>query len=408
MNSRDRIIAALKHEETDRIPVDLGATESSGITWIAYNNLKKYLGINTETKVYDLAQLIVLVEEEVLKIIGADAVPLIIGPKKWKDWEFRKNEKVAIPEKANLVKLENGDTVIVSTDGKTFSRLPKDGYYFDTVFHPLEKANSLQDISGAMRFLETFDWPGYCDEDYTDLHIKAKKLYEETDFAIVGNLLVHVLAAAQELRGFGNFMVDILANKKFVNELLEKLVEAYLPRIDKYIEAVGPYLNIIEVNDDLGTQTGLQMKPEVYREMIKPHHKKLWQYIKGKSGGKPLLLHSCGSIYELIPDIIEMGIDAINPVQVSAAHMDTARLKREYGKYLTFWGGGCDTQEVLPRGSANDVKREVRKRINDLSGGGGFVFCQVHNIQPDVVAENILAMYEEAGTLNYQVQISSV
>ena len=179
MNSRDRIIAALKHEETDRIPVDLGATESSGITWIAYNNLKKYLGINTETKVYDLAQLIVLVEEEVLKIIGADAVPLIIGPRKWKDWEFEKGEKVAIPEKANLVKLENGDTVIVSPDGKTLSRLPKGGYYFDTVFHPLEKANSLQDIRGAMRFLETFDWPGYCDEDYADLRIKAEKLYEE-------------------------------------------------------------------------------------------------------------------------------------------------------------------------------------------------------------------------------------
>ncbi len=350
---------------------------------------------------YDLAQLIVLVEEEVLKIIGADAVPLIIGPRKWKDWEFEKGEKVAIPEKANLVKLENGDTVILSPDGNILSRLPKGGYYFDTVFHPLEKANSLQDIRGAMRFLQTFDWPDYCDEDYADLKIKAEKLYNETDFAIVGNLLVHVLAAAQELRGFGNFMVDVLANKKFVNELLEKLVEAYLPRIDKYIDAVGPYLSVIEVNDDLGTQTGLQMKPEVYREMIKPHHKKLWEYIKGKSGGKPLLLHSCGSIYELIPDIIEIGIDAINPVQVSAAQMDTARLKKEYGKYLTFWGGGCDTQEVLPRGSAIDVRKEVRKRINDLRGRGGFVFCQVHNIQPDVGVENILAMYREVGTLNY-------
>jgi uroporphyrinogen decarboxylase len=193
--------------------------------------------------------------------------------------------------------------------------------------------------------------------------------------------------------GFENFMADLLANKKMVHRFFEKQVEAYIPRIDKYLEAVGDCIDIIEVNDDLGTQSNLQFSTALYREMIKPYHKKLWQYIKQKSG-KYILLHSCGSIYELIPDLIEIGVDAINPVQVSAKNMDSKKLKKEFGKDITFWGGGCDTQNILPNCKPMEVKEEVKRRVEDLSAGGGFVFCQVHNIQPDVPVENILAMYE--------------
>ncbi|MBM3709964.1 MAG: methyltransferase, partial [Actinobacteria bacterium] len=217
-------------------------------------------------------------------------------------------------------------------------------------------------------------------------------------YAVVGNLMVHLLASGQDLRGFENFMVDLVVNKPLARKMLEKQVQSYIPRIDKYIEAVGNYIQIILVNDDLGTQYGLQISPEIYRVVIKPFHKILWNYIKEKSK-KYLLLHSCGSIYELIPDIIEMGIDALNPVQISAKGMDAARLKKEFGKYITLWGGGCDTQSVLPFGTPEDVKAEVKKQVDILSPGGGFVFCQVHNIQPDVPPENIISMYEELGTL---------
>jgi uroporphyrinogen decarboxylase len=176
-------------------------------------------------------------------------------------------------------------------------------------------------------------------------------------------------------------------------------LEAYLHRIDDYVAAVGDYIDVIQVNDDLGTQSGPQLGIELFREMLKPYYKTLWQYIKEKSR-KPILFHSCGSVYDFIGDLIECGIDALNPIQVSAKNMETSKLKKEFGKYITFWGGGCDTQKILPYGTPDQVKHEVRKRVKDLSGKGGFIFCQVHNIQPDVPLENILAMYEELGTLS--------
>jgi uroporphyrinogen decarboxylase len=326
-------------------------------------------------------------------------VPLLIEPKRWKTWNLRDGTEVEIPAKVNFRKLDNGEIVQLAEDGRVISKCPSAGYYFDTVYHPLENAKSSEDIDAAESHFASSDWPDYIDENFSDLRAKARNLYECTQYAIVGNLWVHVLAAAQLLRGFENFMMDIAFDKKLAHRILAKQVEAYLPRVDSYIEAVGEYLQVIQVNDDLGTQNGLQMSPSLYREMIRPYHKELWGYIKQKSK-KPLLLHSCGSVYELIPDFIEMGIDALNPVQVSAVNMDSAKLKKEFGKELTFWGGGCDTQTVLAKGSVSQVRQEVRRRVNDLAVGGGFVFCQVHNIQPDVPVENILAMYEELGTFS--------
>ncbi|MBN2455931.1 MAG: hypothetical protein JXB29_05255 [Sedimentisphaerales bacterium] len=404
MIPRERIIAALKHKEPDRIPVDIGGTESSGIMAVTYNRLKKHLGISGRTQVFDMMQMITKVEPTVLEIVGADVIPLLIEPKQWKPWVLSDGSEVEIPAKINLRKLDNGDIEQISENGTVICRCPKDGLYFDPVFHPLEKSITLEDIDAAKPYFQSTDWPGYLDEDFEDLRAKAQKLYTETDYAIVGNLYVHLFAAAQSLRGFEDFMMDLVANKPFAHYILEKQVEAYLPRIDKYIEAVGPYVQIIQVNDDLGAQNAPQLSPQLYREMIKPYHKTLWQNIKQKSK-KALLLHSCGSIYDLIPDLIEIGIDALNPVQVSAAKMDTKKLKKEFGKDITFWGGGCDTQNVLPYGSPDDVKEEVRRRVNDLAPGGGFVFCQVHNIQADVPVENIRAMYEELGTLGHNTKL---
>lgn len=393
MTSRERIEAALAHHEPDRIPVDLGASESSGIHGIAYNRLKGSMGLKGgRTQIYDLSQVIAKVETSVLDKVGADAFPLLIEPRAWKPWRLQDNSPGEIPARANLRSVAGGGTELVADDGTVVATCPSGSYYFDTCHHPLADAVSPADIEAGLVHLRGFDWPSFYDEDYQDLRRKARELYEKTDRAIVGNLWVHVFAAGQILRGFENFMIDLLADKPVAHALLGRLVDCYEERVRRYVEAVGEYCTVIQVNDDLGTQNGPQIAPETYREMIKPYHARLWGLIK-KLSGKPLLLHSCGSIYDLIPDLIEIGVDAINPVQVRAANMDSKKLKREFGKDLTFWGGGCDTQQVLGNGTPGDVKEEVRRRCADLAPGGGFVFCQVHNIQPNVPPENIMAMY---------------
>ena len=394
MTSRQRIEAALAHREPDRLPVDLGASESSGIHGLAYNHLKTRLGLQGgSTRIYDLSQMIAKVESEVLEAVGADAVPLLIEPRRWKPWTLMDGSACEVPAGANLRQSSRGGTELLAGDGTVVAAAPAGSFYLDTTYHALAKASTPSDIEAGLAHLRGFDWPAFCDEDYDDLRTKAKDLYENTDRAIVGNLWVHVFAAGQTLRGFENFMVDLLADKRLAHALMGRLVDCYEERVRKYVEAVGEYCTVIQVNDDLGTQNGLQLSLKTYREMVKPYHARLWKLIKDLSG-KPLLLHSCGSIYEVIPDLIEMGVEAINPVQVAAASMDSAKLKREFGRDLTFWGGGCDTQTVLGRGTPQEVREEVRRRCDDLAPGGGFVFCQVHNIQPDVPPENIMAMYE--------------
>lgn len=398
MTHRERIAAALAHKESDRVPIDLGGTESSGIMGICYNRLKDRLGVGERTQIYDLSQMIAKVEPSVLEAVGSDAMPLLIEPKEWQSWTLQDGSPGEIPAKMRIEELENGDSVQIADDGTVVSRCPAGGVYFDTCQHPLQSVSTVEHIDAGQPFFESFDWPSYLDETYDDLQAKARDLHENTDYFIVANLWVHVYASGQILRGFDNFMMDLAADKHLAHRLLDRQVEAYLPRVDKYVDAVGEYVDIIQVNDDLGMQTGPQLRPQLYREMVKPYHLRLWQYIKERSG-KPLLLHSCGSVYEFIPDLIEMGIDALNPVQVAAADMDSKKLKAEFGQDMTFWGGGCDTQSVLARGTTQEVRDEVRRRVDDLAPGGGFVFCQVHNIQADVPVENVLAMYEELGTL---------
>lgn len=399
MTSRQRITAALQHREPDRLPVDLGASESSGIHGIAYHRLKDHLGLRGGTaQIYDLSQMIVKVEPEVLQRVGADALPLLIEPRQWQPWTLMDGSPCEVPAGAKL-RWQDGALELMDSAGEiVVAHCPRGSYYLDTCHHPLAHAHTAADIEAGFAHLAGFDWPGYCDEDYDDLRRKARHLYETTDYAIVGNLWVHVLAAGQILRGFENFMVDLLADKPLAHALMGRLVDAYSERVERYVEAVGEYCTVIQVNDDLGTQNGLQVSRDTYREMIKPYHARLWGQIKSLSG-KPLLLHSCGSIYELLPDLIEIGVEAINPVQVGAAQMDSALLKREFGSELTFWGGGCDTQRVLGSGTLAEVRAEVRRRCEDLAPGGGFVFCQVHNIQPDVPPANIMAMYETLAEL---------
>ncbi|MEA3402879.1 MAG: uroporphyrinogen decarboxylase family protein [Armatimonadota bacterium] len=397
MTSRERIAAALRHEEPDRVPVDLGASESSGIMGIAYNRLRSHLGLHGRTQIYDITQMIAKVEEPVLDTIGADAMPLLIEPREWKPWTLQDGSPCEIPAGLEITDWHGG-WAILRDDGTPAALCPEDGRYFDAVNPPLADAERPGDIEAGIEHLRAFDWPDYLDETYPELRAKARCLHEETDRCIVANLWVHVFAAGQTLRGFEKFMVDLASDKPLAHQLMGRLVDCYTERVQRYVEAVGEYVDVIQVNDDLGAQTGPQLSPDLYREMVKPYHARLWGLIKDLSG-RPLLLHSCGSICDLLPDLIEIGVDAINPVQVSAANMDGDLLKREFGDDLTFWGGGCDTQRVLPRGTPQEIEEEVHRRVEQFADGGGFVFCQVHNIQHDVPPENVMAMYEALGNL---------
>lgn len=389
MNPRERVLTTLRHEEPDRAPIDLGAMLSTGIMGIAYNKLKAYLGIKGgRTRMYDLYQQLAQPEEKILRIIGGDVLPVFISePKRWKRSILPDGSPCEVPEDFNPETLPDGSKVIRDDHGRIIAKMPKGGYYFDGVYHPLEDAKTIDDLD-KYDFYSPID-----DETIMDLRRRARNLYENTEYALMLNGAGSIYESAQGLRGWSNFMIDLVRDPEFAGALLDRIVDANIRRLEKILPAVNSYVQIVQVGDDLGTQNGPQVSPELYREVIKPRHARFFRYIKEHIDAY-LFIHTCGAVYEFIPDLIEMGVDILNPVQVSAHGMDTRRLKEEFGEEITFWGGGCDTQRILPFGTPIDVREEVRCRIRDLAPGGGFVFTQVHNIQAGVPPENIIAMYE--------------
>ncbi len=393
MTSRERIITSLKHRQPDKIPVDLGGMDSTGITAAAYNKLKKYLVMETgRTRVYDPYQQVAVVERDVLEVIGADVIGIFPEPERWKVSKLPDGSFCEVPERWNAVTMPDGSQQVV-VDEKIIAKRPAGSWYFEPADYPLAEAKSIREIESNISVFENFDWPFFVDETIEQVGKKAKHLYETTDFALMGNFAVHIFMGGQILRGFEQFMVDLVLEPKIAECIMDNLVRSYIKRFEKYNTHVGPYVQIVNVNDDLGTQESLQVSPETYRKLIKPYQKKLYQFIKEKFDGY-LFLHSDGSIYDIIPDLIDIGVDIINPVQFSAKNMELKKLKKEFGKYITFWGGGCDTQHILPYADIQTIKEHVKKCIETLSPSGGFVFCQIHNIQPDVPPENIMAMYE--------------
>ncbi|MCM8824685.1 MAG: methyltransferase [Candidatus Omnitrophica bacterium] len=394
MTSRQRILKALKHKETDRIPVDLGAMDSTGITAVAYNRLKKYLGIESgRTRVFDAFQQVCVVEESILKIVNADVLPVFPEPARWKPAVLPDGSFCEIPERWNPARQADGSENVFDEEGRIIAKRPANSWYFEPVFFPLANATTVKEIESKKEIFENFDWPFYVDETIEQLGERAKHLYQTTDYALMGNFAVHIFAGGQLLRGFERFMMDLILEQKIAQCIVDNLAETYIRRFEKYSRYVGPYVQIVNVNDDLGTQDGLQISPELYRKLVKPYHQKLFQYIKKNFDGY-LFLHSDGSIYEIIPDLIEIGVDIINPVQFTAKNMELEKLKKAFGKDITFWAGGCDTQNILPYASPSKVREHVKRCVETLAPEGGFVFCQVHNIQPDVPAQNIMAMYE--------------
>ncbi len=393
MSSRERLLRALGHKEPDRVPIDLGGMRSTAIMGLAYNQLKRYWGMEDgHTRIYDLGQQLARVEPQVLERIGADVIPvshMISLQKKWKPWRLPDGSPCEVPHDFNPEKLEDGSLVLRDETGRVVSRMPPGGLYFDGVYHPLADASSISDIRNYQFYAPIPD------EELDALEQDAKVAYETTDYAIMLGSAGGIYEASQGLRGWDVFLMDLVGDPTFAGYLLDSMLEANIQRLEQILPRVRDFVQVVQVGDDLGAQDGPQISPEVYRKLVKPRHTTLYQYIK-KNCDAYLFIHTCGSVYKLIPDLIEAGVDILNPVQVAARDMDTARLKREFGDELAFWGGGCDTQKVLPFGTPQDVRDEVKRRIDDLAPGGGFVFNQVHNIQAGVPPENIEAMFDAA------------
>lgn len=374
--SRRRVETALAHREPDRVPFDLGGTTVTGIHQQAYRNLRQALGLPDRPVELDhMHQQLARVDEDLKARLKVDVWSLTPGkvpgatPPPWTEGDYHKWRD------------EWGIEWWMPVQG---------GLYYDMRRHPLADKDTLAE-------LERFPWP---DPEhparFEGMAARADALLNHRHVAyVLGRSFTGLFEQALWLRGFENFFCDLVQNVAFAEALLDKICELKMRYWAKALEAVGPNVMIVSEADDLATQTGLLCSPSLYRKLIKPRHARLFGFIKQRAQAPvKIFFHSCGAVAPLVPDLIEAGIDILNPVQVSARGMDTRQLKRQFGDALVFYGGGVDTQHVLPHGTPQQVRDEVRRRLDDLAPGGGFIFAAVHNIQADVPPENILAMWE--------------
>ena len=407
MTSRERVLAAIEHREPDRVPVDFGGHRSSGIAALAYAELKLALGItNGDIYVYDMLQQLAIVEPPVLDAVGADVVELgrgfMLDEAQWKPWTLPDGTPCKIPGYINIE--ERGrDWFLFSDDGVELAVQKAGSLYFEQTHFPLMdrgiEDDDFSDLAGAFKHNMWCGIPtpgGHLPFDaagLAELTAGARALRASTGQAIVGLFGGNMFEIPQFLYRIDNYLADLALHPGAVHRLSEALYAMHLQNLETFLAAVGDSIDIILFGDDLGAQNGPLISPQMYREYFKPYHRQLWQRAKQLADVK-VMLHSCGGIEPLLDDLLDAGLDATNPVQISCSGMDASTLKAAYGSRLCFWGGGCDTRDVLPNGTPADVARHVRQQVALLSSGGGFVFQQVHNILADVPPENIVAMFE--------------
>ena len=369
LTSRERVNIALNHQEPDRVPIDVGGIASS-IDAGGYRNLVTLLGMTDELKrpeVQDETNTVIPCEE-ILVRFGVDTRVLSVASPQ--------STRQQVDEKTRIDEW-----------GVEWVR-PETGNY-------MQKSGPFQGKEITMADLDRHSWPSIDgDTRLPGLAEEARRLHEETDYAIVVGVGNSMVALSQRLRGFGEWMEDLVLNPPIAEALLDHVTNVNIAFAQAVLDQAGPYVDVVAFADDLGFQERPYMRPELYRDKVKPYHRRLVEAIKSKTKAK-VVIHSDGAIYPLIPDLIDVGIDGINPVQVSAAGMGAERLNAEFGKDLCFWGG-IDTQRVLPFGTPDDVVNEVRERIGHLAPGGGYVLATVHTMRPEVPPENMIAMFESA------------
>ncbi len=365
LTSRERVLCALNHEEPDRVPLFIGTSGATTLLAPAYEKLKARLGVKAEPRLLSRSMQYARLDDEVLVRLGSDGRPLV-------------------PHAApGLLRREISPDEFIDEWGVTWRRAPGILYY-EIIDCPLRHA--------TLADLDRYPWPDLAHPSrFEGLAEEARRLHEETPYAVVllSGMSPHEIIYVA--RGLDTWLMDLVTDPEFAHALLRKVTDLMLAGISRLLGEVGQYIDVITTGDDLGTDTGLMMSPPTYRRMIKPYHAEILAAIKKLTKAK-IFFHSDGNIYPLIRDFIDNGVDLLNPVQVSAGDLgDTARLKREFGKNLSFCGA-IDTEHVLPHGTTEEVRAEVRHRINDLAPGGGYIVASVHCIQPDVPPENVLAM----------------
>lgn len=394
ISSRERILEAVDHKETDRVPIDLGGTDCSGIALGPYLKFCEHLGVNpAPIYIVDISQQIVVVDDEVADKVGSDAKVIWHLPDEWRDGHAYDGTPVKYPANFNPQTLPNGDKVILDKDGEAVLKMPNGGYFYDICKHPLKGVKEISTLDEHKDAFRDMDRPSWYDMPLEKLGKYVQQVRKNNPRALVGCFSGHVFQAGQFLRGWSEFLLDIAGNKPMAQAVMERLVEEHIKAFDRYADTVYKHVDIIEVCDDIGMQNNTWISPESYRKLVKPYHELLFSHIKKKSGAR-LLLHACGSISSILPDLIEVGVDILNPVQYSANKMDLVMLKRDFGRDICFWGGGIDTQKILPFGTPEQVADEVKRNIDILAPGGGFVFATVHNITEGVPLENIVALYK--------------
>lgn len=380
MDARTRVRAALAHEVPDRIPFDLGGTRVTGIHVRAYAGLREALGLPAvEVRVGDLTQQLAEVDADVLEALGADVRGL--SPRSGSGY---RREMV-----------DDGEHIAYVDEWGVGRRMPRDGgLYFDSYRPPL--AGEIDDVA-----IEAFPWPDARDPArIAGMGEDARRIALEERRAVqVGSICGGLTEGLFKLRGLEDGYMDLAAEPARARRIMERILEVKLAYWERVLPEVAGAVDVVGEADDLGGQERPLFSPRTYRELVKPLHRELFEFLHARTEAK-VFFHSCGAIRELIPDLIEIGVDVLNPVQVSAAGMDTDELAREFGRDLVFWGGGVDTQRVLGSGVPAEVRADVLRHVMDLAPGGGFVFAAVHNIQANVPPENVLAMrmaLDEAG-----------
>ncbi len=372
MSHRQRLQAALDHQEPDLVPLDFGTGGNTSPVPEVYEKLCGLYGIEYQLELVPHMMRLAVVDERILQRLDIDTRPIYMNPVKasqrpcsepgyfYDEWGVKWREFDA-----------NG----------LIYREPAEG--------PLENA-SASDLDEYPWWPDPFD-----PRRYQGLKEQADTMHRESDYALIGCPAFNsVWERAYLLCGFNRMLESLVVDQDFVHAVFKKITQIILASLEKYLDLVGEKIQVVKIGDDLGAQANSLMSPATYRTTIKPYHQEIFRLIKARSSAR-VFLHTCGSVYKLLPELIDAGVEILNPVQVSAKGMDTARLKAEFGDRLTFWGA-IDTQKVLPHGTVDEVKQEVRQRISDLGPGGGYVLAPVHNVQGDVPAENVIAIYQSA------------
>ena len=375
MNSRERLLTALSHQEPDRIPFDMGGTQVTGIHVVAYRNLRQVLGLPpVEAGLCDTIQGLALPDDDVIQRLGVDVRGLF--PLNSHNWNVREEDA--------------GDYWAYHDEwGITHHRPKSNGLYFSVVQVPLSDPNLTVDA------IKKHPWPNMADPARIAGLRQRAESYRAAGYAVMlKDPFAGIFEMSQRIVGMENIMIMMALNQKVAGALFDKLLELKLSFWEMALPQLADVVDVISHADDYGTQESQLISPDMFREQIKPLLKTLFERVKYLAPNAVRFFHSCGNVRPLLPDYIEIGVEILNPVHIRARGMDPIALKREFGQDLVFWGGGVDTQGVLPHGTPQEVKDDVRRNIEALAPGGGFVFNTVHNIQADVPPQNIIAMWD--------------